>query len=188
VAAEAVRRVRGLVPIAPDSRLVGPAATCACAVGDNLALHHLLATAPAGSVLVCDAGGRDDVGYFGELMALEARSRGLRGLVIDGAVRDGSVLGGLGFPVFHRGFAPGRAAKAEAPLLEEPVELGGVPVVPGDVVVADRDGVLVVPAEEWRSVQKRARRLDEEESELRSALGRGESLSTLLGLGVEGSR
>lgn len=182
VAAGTARLARGLVPIDFGSRVCGPAETCRCAVGDNLALHRLLATAPAGSVLVCDAGGLDDVGYFGELMALDARNRGLLGLVIDGAVRDGAALREIGFPTFHRGFAPGSAAKRVAAAVGEPVEVSGVPVAPGDIIVADGDGVLVVPAPAWESARERAWRLEDEERDLRDGLARGERLCALIGL------
>jgi 4-hydroxy-4-methyl-2-oxoglutarate aldolase len=182
VAAGTARRARGLAPIYPGARVCGPAVTCRCAVGDNLALHRLLATAPAGSVLVCDAGGRDDVGYFGELMALDARNRRLLGLVIDGAVRDSAALREIDFPVFHRGVAPGRATKSLAPALGEGVALSGVPVSPGDAVVADGDGVLVVPALEWEWIREQAERLDDEERQIRDALGRGQRLAPLIGI------
>jgi 4-hydroxy-4-methyl-2-oxoglutarate aldolase len=103
--------VAGLTPLTVTSAVCGPAATCACAPGDNLAMHRLLQTAPAGSVLVIDAGGRTEHGHFGELAGLDAQSRGLQGLVIAGAIRDGGALATLGFPVFHGGLAPAGCVK-----------------------------------------------------------------------------
>jgi 4-hydroxy-4-methyl-2-oxoglutarate aldolase len=188
VADGAARRIIGLTPVAPAARLSGPAATCRCAPGDNLALHLLLATTGAGSVLVCDAGGRVDCGHFGELMATDARNRGFAGLVIDGAVRDGAALRELGFPVFHRGFAPGRCAKSDSAALSAPVELSGVRVTPGDMLVADRDGVLVVPRADWDEIRSRAERLDAEEASIRQALERGERLAGLIGVDVPEDR
>lgn len=182
IADGAARRIVGLAPSELFARVSGPAATCRCAPGDNLALHRLLASAGPGSVLVCDAGGRDDAGYFGELMAIDARNRGVAGLVIDGAVRDGSALREIGFPVFHRGFAPGRCAKSDAAVVGQPVGLSGVRVAPGDVVVADRDGVLVVHEAAWRGIRERVELLEREEASLREALGRGELLTDLIGL------
>lgn len=182
VAGPAARRVRGLAPVGPMSVLCGPAATCRCAPADNLALHRLVASAPVGSVLVCDAGGDGEHGYFGDLMALDARERGLAGLVIDGAVRDTAAIVDLGFPVFHRGTAPVPGAKSAAGAIGTSVELGGVPVAPGDVVVADRDAVLVVAAADWPDVEARAEALESREDELRAALERGARLSGLLEL------
>jgi len=100
------RRVSGLTPLTPADAICAPAATCACAPGDNLAVHWLLQQAPAGSALVVDAGGRADGAYFGELAALDAQQRELCGLVVDGAMRDGRAVAAAGFPVFHAGFEP----------------------------------------------------------------------------------
>jgi 4-hydroxy-4-methyl-2-oxoglutarate aldolase len=131
-AAGAARFVRGLAPITETAALCGPAATCACAPGDNLALHRLLEQAPEGSILVVDAGGRTDCGHFGELAAMDAEFRELQGLVIDGAIRDGGIVATLGFPVFHAGLAPASCVKERVVSLNEPVTIRGVQVAPGD--------------------------------------------------------
>ena len=86
------RVVRGLSHLTLMDAICAPAATCACARADNLALHRLLQQAPEGSALVVDAGGRADAGYFGELMAMDAEERGVEGLVIAGAIRDGGLI------------------------------------------------------------------------------------------------
>lgn len=139
-------------------------------------------------MLVCDAGEDEEHGYFGELMAADALTRRLAGLVVDGAVRDGAALLASRFPVFHRGFAPHPCAKNVAPSVGQPIELAGVTVNPGDVVVADRDAVVVVAAAEWPEVAAQISVLEVEEDELRAALRRGQHLGTLLGLDVgEGS-
>ncbi len=183
----AARQIAGLTALSAAASLYGPAATCRCAPGDNLALHLLLSSARAGSVLVCDAGGRRDAGHFGELMAIDAANHGVRGLVIDGSVRDGAALLQLGFPVFHRGLAPAPCAKSDAPSIGEPVELGGVPVLPGDQIVADCDAVLVVPRDIWPDVEVAARRLVAREADIRTALSEGRRLAELIELPVEGS-
>lgn len=182
VAGSAARRVVALGQLAPDSTLLGPAATCSCAPGDNLSLHRLLASAPVGSVLVCAAHADTEHGYFGELMALDAINRGIVGLVVDGAVRDSACVVASGLPVFHRGLAPAPCTKARVDSVGEPVELDGVAVAPGDMVVADRDAVLLVTRAEWADVEARARALETEEVELRAALARGERLGDLLAL------
>ncbi|HEX4746016.1 MAG TPA: RraA family protein [Gaiellaceae bacterium] len=186
VAGPNARRVQGLAPLDRRSTLCGPAATCSCAPADNFGLHRLVASAPAASVLVCDAGGDGDHGYFGDLLALEARGRGHGGLVIDGAVRDSAAIRELGFPVFHRGTAPAQAAKSGGGSVGETIEIGGVAVAQGDVVVADGDAVLVVAAAHWPDVAERAEALEAREQEIRAALERGERLGDLLGLDLGG--
>ena len=136
---------------------------------------------------MCDARGDGEHGYFGELLALDARGRGLAGLVIDGAVRDTAAIVEVGFPVFHCGTAPAPAAKSDPGAVGEAVEVGAARVEPGDVVVADRDGVLVVAAAEWPDVAARAEALEAHEAELRDALARGERLGELLGLDLGGA-
>ena len=181
-AGTAARFVQGLSPISVTSALCGPAATCACAPGDNLAVHRLLALAPAGSVLVIDAGGRTDCGHFGELAAMDAEYRELQGLVIDGAIRDGGIVAVLGFPVFHRGFAPASCVKERVVSVGEPVTIGGVEVSPGDQVVADSDAILVVTAADWPAVEAEATAIQEAEDDVRTGLTQGTRLADLLDL------
>lgn len=182
VGGSAARRIPGLAALTHGAVVVGPASTCRCAPRDNLALHRLVARAPAGSVLVCGAGGETERGHFGDLMALDARSRGLAGLVIDGAVRDATAVAASGFPVFHLGLAPVPCAKERALSVGEPVEVARVLVTPGDVVVADADAVLVVARADWPAVEAAALELEAREKGLREALARGERLGDLLGL------
>jgi 4-hydroxy-4-methyl-2-oxoglutarate aldolase len=181
-AGSAARRVGRVAPLTPSDALCAPAATCACAPRDNLAVHRLLREAPPGSVLAIDAGGRSDGGYVGELAAIDAIERGLQGLLIDGSIRDGRALAGLGFPVFHVGFEPAACGKERALSVGEPVSIGGADVAPGDQIVADRDGVLVVPRAEWPEVEAAAREIEEREEELRAELRRGKRLADLLEL------
>lgn len=179
-AAGSARFVEGLAPITLAAAVCGPAATCACAPGDNLALHRLLEQAPEGSVLVVAAG--TGCAYFGELMAMYAEYRGLQGLVIDGAVRDGGTLATLGFPVFHRGLDPVGPVKERAVSVGEPVTVGGVEIAPGDQVVADSDAILVVAAADWPAVAARAQAIRDHEDELRVELIQGAHLADLLEL------
>ncbi len=178
----AARFVQGLTPLTVTAALCGPAATCACAPGDNLGVHRLLAHAPAGSVLVVDAGDYTDCGHFGELAAIDAQNRGIQGLVIAGAVRDGGALAALGFPVFHAGFAPAGCAKERVLSANEPVTIGSVEIAPGDQVVADSDAILVVAAADWPAVEAGAQAIREAEDDLRTGLLQGTHLSELLDL------
>jgi len=174
--------VRGLSQLTLMDAICAPAATCACAPVDNLALHRLLQQAPEAAALVVDAGGRTDAGYFGELMAMDAEERGLQGLVIGGSIRDGGLIAVVGFPVFHVGFAPATCVKEVAPSVAEPVELGGVTIAPGDQIVADSDAVLVVRASDWPAVEAAARELQAREDDLRTHILRGGRLADQLEL------
>ena len=181
-AGDAARFVRGLTPLTIIASLCGPAATCACAPGDNLAVHRLLEVAPEGSVLVVEAGGRTDCGHFGELATIDAEFRDLQGLVIDGAIRDSGAMVTLGFPVFHGGVAPAGCVKERVLSLNEPVTIAGVEVAPGDHVVADNDAILVVAAADWSAVEAAAEAIRKTEDDIRTALIQGNRLADLVDL------
>jgi len=178
----AARSVEGLTPLTLTGALCGPAATCTCAPGDNLAIHRLLEQTPEGSVLVVDAGGNTDCGHFGELAAMDAEFRELQGLVIAGAIRDSGTVAALGFPVFHGGIAPASCVKERVVSIGEPVTIGGVEIAPGDQVIADNDAILVVAAVDWPAVEAGAQAIQEAEDELRIALNQGQRLADLLDL------
>ena len=136
-----------LRPVWPGARLAGPAYTVHGIGGDNLALHRAVAAAPPDQVLVADLQGARD-GHWGEILAVAAQVRGILGLVIDGAVRDVDELQRLDFPVFSRGISLTRTAKDHPGALDVPVTVGGIEIHTGDLVVADADGVVAVPARE----------------------------------------
>ena len=171
-------------PVAAGMCVEGPAYTVLCGPRDNLALHHAIAEAPAGSVLVCSTGGWHDAGYLGDVMAQAATVRGLAGLVIDGCVRDLADLAAGTFPVFARGLSIRGTTKD--PLL--PAGLGvrlrfpGVDVDPGDLVVGDGDGVVVIPAERAEEVRRLADDRERKETLIRARLGDGESTLQIYGL------
>ncbi|MET9479323.1 RraA family protein [Streptomyces sp. NPDC006638] len=134
--------VRPLWPSAP--RLAGPAFTVRCPPGDNLMLHAAIYRAEPGSVVVVQAGDVDYAVAGGNVCAV-AQRRGIAGFVVDGVVRDLAEVREMGFPVFARGVIPVPGAKAAIGSLDQPVRCGGVDVRPGDVVVADEEGIVVVP-------------------------------------------
>lgn len=130
-----------------NGRLVGPAVTVRVRLGDNLMIHKAFDVAQPGDVIVVDAGGELTNAVIGENSAAYAESLGLAGLVINGAVRDVATLSKRDFPIFaagitHRG--PHRQGPGEVNL---PIALNGMVVCPGDLIVADDDGVLCVPRE-----------------------------------------
>lgn len=174
----------GVRAVWDGAAVAGPAYPCACTPGDNLALHLALTRAPAGSILVCDAGGDVTCAYAGELIALDARSRGLAGLVVTGAVRDTRELETLAFPVFAAGTCPLSPAKHAAGSVGQELSIGGAAVEVGDLIVGDRDGVLVVRGVDATALESAVSALREREREIRAALERGEPLARQLGIDV----
>lgn len=168
----------------PGARVAGPARCVRGAAGDNLALHRALAVARPGEVLVASVDGDVLHGAWGEVMTEAALARGVAGLVLDGAVRDTAAIARLGFPVFAAGVAVGSCAKRALGTVGEPVELGGVGVAPGDVVVADDDGVVVIEAGRLRATLAAAEARSERERRLIEALRDGKTTLELLGLDV----
>jgi 4-hydroxy-4-methyl-2-oxoglutarate aldolase len=162
-----------LRPMWLGAAVSGPAYPVVCEPGDNLAIHHAVERAPRGSVLVVAAGGRL-VGYWGEILSWAALVQGIRGLVIDGGVRDIDALERMGFPVFAVGVSMLGTGKARVPAVGEPLELGGVVVRTGDLVVADRDGVLCLPREAVPGALDRAIAREAKEQQVIEKLKKGE--------------
>jgi 4-hydroxy-4-methyl-2-oxoglutarate aldolase len=180
------RLVLGLIAVAADARATGPAWPCKCRRGDNWGLHDALASAPPGAVLVCDAEGDLSHGYFGDLMATDALSNGIRGLVVDGAIRDSAVLAKLGLPIFCRGFAARPCAKLARYQPTTAVSIAGVDVSREDIVVADVDGVAFMTTSQSDEVIARAHVLQEREREMKAAISSGQRLAEIL-FGGEGT-
>lgn len=135
----------GIRPLwSPIPRLAGPAYTCACAPGDNLMLHAAIHRAPPGAVIVAQGGDRDYALAGGNVCAT-AQKRGILGFVLDGVARDIAESRDNRFPIFGRGLIPFPGDKKGPGTIDEPIMCGGVKVVPGDIVVADEEGIVVVP-------------------------------------------
>ncbi|TQC46285.1 dimethylmenaquinone methyltransferase [Rhodococcus sp. WS4] len=142
-------------PAWPGARVAGPAYTVQGAGGDNLALHHAVAAAPAGHILVADLGGALR-GHWGEVLAVAAQQRGLLGLIVDGGVRDTVELADLDFPVFSRGISIVGTRKGYHGVLGVPVTVGGMRITTGDLVIGDADGVVAIPQERVTEVLDRS--------------------------------
>jgi 4-hydroxy-4-methyl-2-oxoglutarate aldolase len=164
------------------ARVAGPAFTVRCSPGDNLAIHVAVTRAPARSVLVADMSGERDFGYWGEVLTTAAETRGIAGLVIDACVRDADALAAHGFPVFSTGLALTGASKTRPGAIERPVSVGDVAVEPGDWIVADVDGVVVVPGGELDAVLAAGRARADKESALFDALRAGATTVEAFGL------
>jgi 4-hydroxy-4-methyl-2-oxoglutarate aldolase len=153
-----------------------------CTPGDNLAIHVGVARAPAGAALVVDVGDVRELGYWGEVLTTAAESRGLVGLVIDGCVRDVAALADHGFPVFSTGLALPGATKKLPGHLDRPAVVGDVDVEPGDWVVGDGDGVVVVPGASLHDVVAAGRARAEKERGYFDSLRGGATTIELLDL------
>ncbi|MDT7783272.1 MAG: 4-hydroxy-4-methyl-2-oxoglutarate aldolase [Pseudonocardiales bacterium] len=135
----------GIRPLwTPMPRIAGPAFTVRCPPGDNLMLHAAIYRAAPGDVIVVQSGDLDYALAGGNVCAI-AHRRGVAGFVLDGVIRDVAEARELGFPVFARGVIPIPGTKNAALPLNQPIDCGGVRVSPGDVVVADEEGIVVVP-------------------------------------------
>jgi 4-hydroxy-4-methyl-2-oxoglutarate aldolase len=147
----------GIRPLwAGTPRVAGPAFTVRCPPGDNLMVHAALHRAPPGSIIVVEAGDVDYAVAGGNVLAV-ARRRGIVAFVVDGVIRDLAEAHDLAFPVFARGVIPVPGAKDAVEPLNAPVTCGGVTVRAADVVVADEEGVVVVPAERCGQILHDAR-------------------------------
>lgn len=164
------------------AKIAAPAYPVECAPGDNLAIHVAMERAPRGSVMVVNASGFV-AGYWGEVLTVAAETAGVVGLVIDGGVRDTEAIAAHNFPVFARGISIRGTCKASVPSTGKPIKLGGCPVVAGDIVIADDDGVIVVPASKFAKVMKSSVARTEKEAEMMKKIRAGETTLEQLQLG-----
>jgi 4-hydroxy-4-methyl-2-oxoglutarate aldolase len=171
-----------LRPIDPSLRLAGPAVTVDCRPSDNLAIHYALTKAKPGDVLVVDAKAFIEAGPWGDLLTLAAQKLGIVGLVIDGSVRDANTIIEMGFPTFSRGLSIKGTNKNQPGKVNVPVHIGGVMVNPGDIVVGDRDGLVVVERGAVDDVIRLSRAREDKENGIRAGLEAGKSTVELLGL------
>lgn len=168
-------------PAWPSAMVAGPAFSVTCATGDNLAVHAAVVEAPPGSVLVV-AADPPARGYWGELLTTGAEARGIRGLVIDGGVRDVAALEAHGFPVFSPLIALPGASKLGGGEIGSTARVGGVDVETGDWIVADRDGVTVIARDDLQSTIVRGKARAEKEALMLAKLRGGATTVELLGL------
>lgn len=139
-------------PVWAGATIVGPAYTVWTRAGDNKFLHEALRLAQPGDVLVVNGQGDESRALIGELMAEQAKANKLAGFVIDGAVRDAETIGEIEVPVFARAVTPAGPYKYGPGRLGRTVAVGGVAVAPGDIVLGDADGVVIVPLGEAEQV------------------------------------
>jgi len=172
-------------PVAPQFKFAGSALTVHSPGGDNLWLHRGLEAAKPGDVMVVFANGAYEHGYWGEIMTTMAKVRGMAGLVIDACVRDGVLLGEIGFPVFARGLCIQGTGKDFGAIgwVNHPVMIGNVVVHAGDLVVGDTDGVVAIPQARAVEVVLAAQKREADEAAILKRLEAGETTMKIYGWG-----
>ena len=171
-----------LTRVVPGSRVAGPARTALCMPGDNTMVHALVAHARPGDVLVLTSAEPAPVAFVGDLLATQAQAQGVAGILVDGAVRDLDELAELGLPIWTRFVRAQGATKGEVGKLDVPVVVGGVEIRPGDLVVMDCDGAVVVPTDRVDEMLPAARERAERETAVRQRYRDGDLSYDLQGL------
>jgi 4-hydroxy-4-methyl-2-oxoglutarate aldolase len=146
-------RIKPLAP--PKEPIVGVAMTCECGPADNLALFGALATAQPGDVLLAATDGFTETSVTGDLLLGMAKNRGLKGIVTDGVARDVPGCLVVGLPLYCVGINPNSPARNGPGTVGHPIVIGGVSVAPGDIVIGDGDGIVIVPRADVETVLQR---------------------------------
>lgn len=162
-------------PLNPAMRICGPAYTVKCKAYMNVNLHRAYAYAKPGDVIVADCSSAYDAGYWGDLLTSGAMEQGVAGLVIDACIRDSDTIEELGFPIFCRGLCIKGTGKDPEGSLNQTITIGGIVIQPGDIVVGDRDGVVIVPQDRVEEAIEKADAREKKEAAVRARLEAGET-------------
>lgn len=169
-----------VAPVHQDMKVAGPAFTVEVRPGDNLMIHAAIALAKPGDVLVIDGKGDQTAALMGTLMLSACKKLGLAGVVVDGSIRDKLELLELGFPVFSAGFNPAGPTKFVPGRINHPISAGGAAVNPGDLIVGDADGVVVIERTKASALLTLADKKVADEAARLEAINRGDTASKWL--------
>lgn len=172
-----------ILPIASRFRICGPALTVECASGDNLTVHHALHLAQPGDVLLVGGSPDSDGALWGELMSISAQAKGLAGTIVDGPVRDPVEIRELGYPVFCRHFNPRRAAKETYGNINIPIQVGTLLIRPGDLVLADANGIASIPSDRAQEAVALASEIVRKENQVKDEIRLGRTIFDIFNLG-----
>lgn len=172
----------GFAPLIPGKRIAGRARTVQIEPGQNGAIHRAVHQAEPGDILIVDGAGSKRFGPFGDLLADGCLAKGIVGAVFECTIRDSADIAALGFQVFCRGFHPEATAKTDRGEINIPVSIGGVLVHPGDIVVGDDDGIVVIPAKAAADVLTKVAAVAARETDIRARIHAGETTLEIFGL------
>lgn len=147
---------RAIKPLARGMKVCGPAFTVKAQAGDNVMILRAIRDARPGDVIVVDCGRCPESGPFGELTATECQTKGLGGFVTTGSVRDSAEIIAMGFPVFSSGISIVGTVKESLGLINHPISAGDVIVNPGDIILGDDDGIVVIPLAQARDILEKS--------------------------------
>lgn len=163
-------------------KLIGPAYTVKCYPGGIITCHKALGEVPEGYVLVVSGDGDPTGALWGELTSLEAMKKGVKGIVLDGAVRDVAEIRKLAFPTFAKHITPRVGSNRTVGTTGEAIVCGGVVVRNGDIIVGDDDGVIVIPKEEFDYINEKTKEIEEKERDIAIQIKVGAHIADLIGM------
>lgn len=173
-----------LAPLFKDTKISGPAKTAKITPGQNAAIHRAVHDANRGDVLVVDGAGSNSFGPFGDILAACCLNQGIAGLVIDSTIRDTADIKEMGFPVFCLGANPTATGKSDLGHVDIAVDCAGVRVNPGDFIVGDDDGVVVVPRQLAQGILKKVTSVGRKEETIKARLAQGETTLEIFEIGL----
>ncbi len=146
------------------AKLLGPAFTVKVPEGDNLMFHKAMDLAAPGDIIMIDAGGGTLRSIFGELMVTYCKVRGIGGIIVDGCIRDAEAIAEMDIPIYAKGITPNGPYKNGPGEINVPVVIGGQVVNPGDIIVGDYDGVVVIKPEDAEDIIKKTNEINAKEA------------------------
>lgn len=152
------------------SPLLGTAFTVKVPEGDNLMFHKAMDMAQAGDVIVIDAGGDINRAIFGELMITYCKTRGIAGVIVDGSVRDADALSEMDIAIYAKGVTPNGPYKNGPGEINTPISFGGKVICPGDIIVGDGDGIVVIKPDVAEDIAEQTRKISEKEHGIMSQI------------------